>query len=145
MLRFAALDTARNVSAIIPADAQAFTAPPRSEELLQLAYIFPRTKPNPIFQIEELRMVAKAVKAAESRGEDVRRYQEKELAKFGISSERLSALGVDSARFEDLKSDLHKIGMLNLDFDEIKAMELRTVKGPGEEVINMNSVEVTVQ
>jgi len=145
MLRFAARDTAGNAAAIIPADSSAFLAPAGAEQLLQMAYIFPRTKPNPLFEVEELRAFAEAVKGAEATGQDVRKFSETDLEKLGVSKARLSELGVDAARFADIKSDLHKIGLLNLQFDQIQPTLLRPVKAAGEGVLPVNTVEVTVQ
>lgn len=50
-LRFTAKDTAGNVSAVIPVDAAGLAVPPSVEKLLETAYIFPRTQPNPLFEV----------------------------------------------------------------------------------------------
>lgn len=49
-LRITALDTAGNAQTIIPDDAVAAVASPSASELLESAYVFPRTQPNPIFE-----------------------------------------------------------------------------------------------
>lgn len=144
MLRFAALDTAGNVTAVIPSDAHAFVAPPGAQQLLQMAYIFPRTKPNPIFEVEELKAIAAAVRSAEARGADVRRFSVTQLATLGIQPNRLTALGVDPARFEDLKADLHQMGLLNLNYDQIRPVPLQPVRTAGDDVLSLNTVAVTV-
>ena len=51
-LRFTAKDTAGNTVSYIPDDAVALVAPPESEKLIDFAYVFPRTEPNPVFALE---------------------------------------------------------------------------------------------
>jgi hypothetical protein len=145
MLRMTARDTAGNVAWRIPDDASAFMAPAGAEQLMQLAYIFPRTKPNPLFEVEGLRALAQSVKAAQAKGVDIKKLNEADLVKLGLSSQRLAELGVDSARFEDLKSDVQQLGLLNLHFDQIQPTPLRHVQAAGESVLPVNTVEVTVQ
>jgi hypothetical protein len=145
MLRLTARDTAGNVAWRIPQDAVVYMAPAGAEQLIQLAYIFPRTKPNPLFEIEALRGLSLAVKAAERGGRDVRSFSRADLARLGVPSDRLQELGVDAARFEDLKADVHQLGLLNLDFDQIRPTTVRRVTAPGETVLPVNTIEVTIQ
>jgi hypothetical protein len=51
-VRLTAKDTAGNVQSIIPDDASGIAAPPSAEKLLDVAYIFPRLQPNPLFTLE---------------------------------------------------------------------------------------------
>jgi hypothetical protein len=50
-LRLTAKDTAGNVTSAIPADAVGLEVPAPVERLLETAYIFPRSQPNPIFEL----------------------------------------------------------------------------------------------
>lgn len=145
LLRFSAMDTAGNVTAAIPADAQAFAAPSGAQQLLQLAYVFPRTKPNPIFNVEELRALTASIKSAQARGQDVRRFSRQDLSALGIPADRLAALGVDAARFADLKSDLYKLGLLDLPFDQIQPVAIEHAKAPGDGIIALNTIKFTVR
>jgi hypothetical protein len=53
-VRLSARDTAGNAQTVIPEDASGITAPPKAGKLLlEKAYIFPRTRPNPIFDLTD--------------------------------------------------------------------------------------------
>jgi len=145
LVRFAARDTAGNLSALIPTDAAVFVAPSGAEQLVQLAYLFPRTKPNPVFEVEALRALSESVKVASRSGLDVRNFKAAELDQIGLSPARLAELGVDSARFTDLKSDLHRLGMLDVNFDQIRSVPVKRVKAPGEEILQVNTLELVAQ
>jgi hypothetical protein len=145
MLRFAARDTAGNVTAAIPEDAGVFLAPAGAEQLLQLAYIFPRIKPNPLFEIEELRALALSVKAAQAQGVNIQALTQAEVARLGIPPARLTELGVDAARFADIKSDISRLGMLNLSFDEIASVPVKRVQALGDTTLHVSTIQVSVQ
>lgn len=145
MLRFSAKDTAGNTASMIPSDAKAYLAPPGAEQLIQMAYVFPRIKANPVFEVEELQALSRSVKAAKARGVDVQKMDAKGLAALGVPESRLNELGVDPARFADIRSDVARLGLLSINFDQIQAAPLKSVKAAGESVMPVNTLTVTVQ
>lgn len=144
-LRMSARDTAGNASMVIPDDATAYLAPAGAEQLVQLAYIFPRTQANPIFEIEELRALSEAVRNAQSQGFDVSTMSVEQLPRLGLAPARVRELGIDTARFTDLRSDIQRLGLLNFDFGAIAPVELVAQRAPGESVLRVNTFSVRAQ
>ncbi len=140
-----AKDTAGNVAWRIPDDASAYTAPAGTEKLIQLAFIFPRTKPNPIFEVEGLKALAQSVHTVQKKGTNIQKMNGAQLAELGVAPARLAELGVDEARFQDIKADVNQLGLLNLNFDQIHPTALRRVRAAGETVMPVNTVELTIQ
>jgi hypothetical protein len=70
-LRFTARDTGGNVTSIIPADAVGLVAPSGAEEMLSENYIFPRTQPNPIFDLSSKEATPVSLRRIESPGAEL--------------------------------------------------------------------------
>ena len=145
MLRFTARDTAGNTSSIIPSDATAFAAPPGAEQLIQMAYVFPRLRPNPVFQVEQLRVLSASIRSARARGLDLRRMRRQDFAAIGLSENRLAELGMDDTRLSDLASDLERLGLTSLDFGQIAPVAVTRVTAAGESVMPVNTIQLTIQ
>lgn len=144
-VRMTAKDTAGNAQAIIPSDASVFRAPTGAEKLIQLAYIFPRTKANPIFEVEKLKELTAAVRNLNRNGVNVQSIDLKKPNALQISSARLRELGYDETRLGDLRSDLQKLNVLDLDTDGIVSVPISRVQSLGESILNVSTLEIQAQ
>lgn len=144
-VRFTAKDTAGNAQTIIPSDVSAFRAPSGSEKLIQLAYVFPRTKANPIFEVERLKELSQAVKSLNRAGVDIRSLDLSRPNALPLSRERLRQLGYDATRLDDLRQDLQRLNALDLDTDGIVPMPVQRVQSLGQSILNVSTLQFTVQ
>jgi hypothetical protein len=144
-VRITALDTAGNAQTLIPTDATAFKAPAGSEKLIQMAYIFPRTQANPIFEVERLKELTAAVRNLNRAGIDVSKLDLRKPSKLGISQTRLRELGYDATRLDDLRVDLQRLNSLDLDTGGILPIETNRVQSLGQTILNVSTLEFKVR
>ena len=144
-IRITAKDTAGNAQTIIPNDASAFRAPQGSERLIQLAYIFPRTKANPIFEVERLKELTAAVKSLNRAGVDITKLNLERTDALPISREKLRQFGYDSTRLDDLRHDLQRLNALDLDTDGIVPVPVNRVQSLGQSILVLSTLEFTIQ
>jgi hypothetical protein len=144
-VRITAFDTAGNAQTIIPSDATAFTAPPGAERLIQLAYIFPRTQANPIFEVERLKELTAAVRNLNRAGINISKLDLRKPNALSISPLRLRELGYDATRLDDLRFDLQKLNALDLDTDGIVPIKTEWVESLGQNILKVSTIEFKVQ
>jgi hypothetical protein len=145
-LRFSAMDTAGNVQTIIPDDAAGLDAPPKSSALLDEAYIFPRTQPNAIFDIDTLADLKIDANRLKSLNIDVNTMSIEAAAKaLQISPDTLRANSIDVTRLQEMKSNLEQIGKLGIAATQMKTFPLKRVPSPGDALVNLTTLEVTVK
>jgi hypothetical protein len=144
LVRLMAVDTAGNAQTAIPADAAAFRAPPTAELLIQQAYVFPRTRANPVFELEKLKQLNVTLQELRSLNVDVRSIDLTKPNPLGVDAERLKEVGLDSQRIIDLKDDLTRLADLKFDVAAIQVVPVRRVAALGEPISQRSTLEFTI-
>ena len=162
-LRFTAKDTAGNVTSFIPDDAVAILAPPEAEKLIDFAYIFPRTEANPIFALEPGPSNVNEIAANFAEAISVRSPSEDHLKgitqaitgmqitstdkeNFINAAKRLKEnpdTAVAGARLEKAIESMQPIEAFVE--PEISKTAIQRVVSPGDDILKMNTLEITVK
>jgi hypothetical protein len=143
--RFSAMDTAGNIETVIPSDAVGFEAPPNAPQLLEQAYLFPRTQSNPIFDLDRLRDLKVNLDKLKTQNIDLDKLDLMKPNELGIDPQRIKELGMDRDRLIDLKVDLKRVRDMNVDFNQLKIFSLKRVPAPGDAIVKMTTLEVQVK
>jgi hypothetical protein len=143
--RFTALDTAGNATTVIPNDASGFEAPPNATQLIEQAYLFPRTQPNPIFDLDRLKELKVNLDKLKAANVDINAIDFTKPNALDIDPVRLRELGLDRDRLEDLRVDLARVRDLSLDMTQLKIFPLKRVPSPADSVLKATTLEVTVR
>ncbi|MFD2640807.1 hypothetical protein [Pseudomonas japonica] len=141
-LRFTAFDTAGNAATIIPTDASSFVAPPGADELLQNAYVFPRTQKNPIFEIDQLQKIQQNLKKLEAKGVELKSIDFSKPNAVGVDPARLKELGIGPDRKQEVLADLERIRDIDLDFNKVSTSKIKRLDTDIDKMLNMTTIEV---
>jgi hypothetical protein len=145
-LRFTAMDTAGNVQSMVPVDATGLDAPPKAESLIEEAYVFPRTQANAIFDIDTLadlkidvgRLKALNINMASTSVETAARA-------LAVSPDVLTSNSIDIARLAEIKANIGQIEKMGISTEQMKTFSLKRVDSPGDALISLTTLEVTVK
>ncbi|TQV88701.1 hypothetical protein [Aliikangiella coralliicola] len=144
-LRFTAKDTAGNAATIIPEDAVSFFAPPGANQLLENAYIFPRTQKNPIFEIDKLQEIQVNLKKLKKQGIPLESVDFSKPNKTGVDPIQLSAMGIGPSRYHEVIADLKRIEGITLDFSKVIPMNIKRLNTDIDKMLNLTTIEVVAR
>lgn len=139
-LRLSVMDTAGNAQTLIPDDATAFEAPPNAEKLLDQAYVFPRTQPNPLFELDTFTEIQRALKEANT-SIAVKPLSADDLRNTSVGARRT----LDAATIGDLTETMRAIDKMGVNPAAAVVRPLRRLATPADSLLNMSTLEVVAK